>query len=86
MTDKQKGSGIATFFSILYILMALCLLFGVCGYCYPAVGERIRQVIGGWEESPVREAFGTLADGLEAGLPVKETVEASFEVLIGDAA
>lgn len=84
MNETKKGSGVAAFFSFLYILAALCLLLGVCSFCYPQVGERVRQVIGGWEESAVREAFGTLADGLEAGLPVKETVAASVEVLLGD--
>ena len=84
MHETQKGSGIATFFSVLYMLAALCLLFGVCSYCYPQVGERVRQVIGGLEEGAVQEAFGTLADGLEAGLPVKETIAASVEVLLGD--
>ena len=85
MENKQTESGLKTFLSTIYILVALCLLVVVCIYCYPTVGQEVREIIGGWEDSPVREAFGTLADGLEAGLPVKETVAASFEVLIGDA-
>lgn len=85
MEDKKKGSRAATFFSVLYILAALCLLLGVCGYCYPSFGQRLREAAGGWEDSPVRQAFGTLADGLEAGEPVKEAFSASFEVLTGAA-
>lgn len=85
MEKKQKSSGIAVFFSVVYVLAALCLLLGVCGYCYPEIGDGLRQAVAGWEESPVREAFSTLADGLEAGLPMKDTVEASFEVLFGNA-
>ncbi len=83
MEEKKKGSGVATFCSVVYILVALCLLLGVCGYCYPSFGQRLRETAGGWEDSPVRQAFGTLADGLEAGEPVKEAFAASFEVLTG---
>lgn len=85
MDGKQKGSGVATFFSVLYVLAALCLLLGVLGFCYPAFGQELRQVIGGWEDSSIRQAFGTLSDGLEAGEPVKDVVAASFEVLTGEA-
>jgi len=84
MKDQRKGHGWLTFFSVLYILAALCMLLGVCSFCYPQFCEHVLQVVGGMEDSPVREAFGTLADGLEAGLPVKETVAASVEVLLGD--
>lgn len=85
MEEKQKGSGAATFFSVLYIVAALCLLLGVCSYCYPAVGRELRQVLGGWENSAVRQAFGTLTDRLGNGEPVREAFAASFEVLTGEA-
>lgn len=85
MEEKEKGSRLAAFFSVLYVLAALCLLLGVCGYCYPAFGQGLRQVIGGWEDSSVRQAFGTFADGLQAGEPVKDVFAASFEVLKGEA-
>lgn len=85
MEEKQKRSGLATFFSILYVLAAVCMLLGVCSYCYPAVGQELRKAAAGWEDSPVRQAFGTLTEGLEEGKPVKETVAASFEVLTGEA-
>lgn len=84
MEEKKKGSGLATFFSVLYILAALCLLMGVLGICYPAFGQEVRHAIGGWENSSIRQAFGTLADGLEAGEPVKDVVAESFEVLTGE--
>ncbi len=84
MEEKQKGSGAATFFSVLYIVAAICLLLGVCSHCYPAVGRELRLVIGGWEDSAVRQAFGTLADRLGEGEPVKEAFAESFEVLTGE--
>lgn len=84
MEEKKKSSKVASFLSGLYIVFALCLLLGVCSHCYPAFGQRMRQVLGGWEESPVRQAFGTLTDGLEAGRPIKETFARSFEVLTGE--
>ena len=84
MEEKKKGSGVATFFAIVYMLVALCLLLGVCGYCYPSFGQRLRETAGGWDDSPVRQAFGNLADGLEAGEPVKEAFAAAFEVLTGE--
>lgn len=84
MKEQQKGHGVLTFFSVLYILAALCMLLGVCSFCYPEIKTFFQQIFGGMEDSPVREAFGTLADGLEAGMPVKETVVATVEILLGD--
>jgi len=68
-----------TFFSGVYLLAAVVLLLCVCGYCYP----QTRQVFAGLEESPVRQAFGTLAEGLEAGEPVRTTMTDAVQVLIG---
>lgn len=68
-----------TFFSGVYLLAAVVLLLCVCGYCYP----QARQVFAGLEESPVRQAFGTLAEGLEAGEPVRTTMTDAVQVLIG---
>ena len=81
MEEKKKGSKLAAFFSTVYLLAALCLLLGVVGRCFPSVEQRLRTMLTGWEDNPLQEAFHTLADGLEAGLPVGETVEASIEVL-----
>lgn len=80
MEEKQKNSKFASFLSGIYILAALCLLLGVCSHCYPAFGQRLRQVIGGGENSPVRQAFGVLTEGFEAGKPIKETFAATIEV------
>ena len=81
MEEKKKRSGIAVFFSTIYLLAAICLLVGIVGHCYPSVEQRLRTAFGGWADNPVQEAFYTLADGLAAVLPVGETVEASIEVL-----
>lgn len=80
MEQRKKGSAIATCLSLLYVAVALALLLGVCGYCYPEFAHKARQVLGGWEDGAVQQAFGTLADGLEAGRPVKETLSDTVEV------
>lgn len=85
MEQRSKGSVIATFLSLLYVAAALALLLGVCGYCYPELAQKARQVIGGWEDGAVQQAFGTLADGLEAGKPVKETLSETVEVFFREA-
>lgn len=82
--ERQKGSNLATFLSLLYVAAALVLLLGVCGWCYPEFSQRAKEVLGGWENGQVRQAFSTLAEGLEAGEPVKETLSQSFEVLLGE--
>ena len=84
MREPKQTFPVLTVLSVIYVLGALCLLVLVCGVCYPELAQKIRHVIGGWEGGTLQEAFGTLSDGLEAGLPVKETVEASIEVLIRD--
>ena len=86
MQESKQSSKILTVLSVLYVLSAAILLIVVCGVCYPQLGDTVRQVIGGWQDGAMQEAFGTLADGLGAGLPVKETVAASIEVLIRDLA
>lgn len=85
MEQRSKGSVIATFLSLLYVAAALALLLGVCGYCYPELAQKARQVIGGSEDGAVQQAFGTLADGLEAGKPVKETLSETVEVFFREA-
>ena len=78
--EKRKGA-FASFFSGLCVLAALVLLMGVCGYCYPAVYGEIRAVFGGVENGSVRQAFGVLADGLESGESVRETLAQSAQIL-----
>ena len=84
MQEIKRGSKILTLLSVLYVIGSAGLLICVCGVCYPELGQTVRQVIGGWEDGALQEAFGTLSDGLRAGLPVKETVESSIEVFIRD--
>ena len=86
MQEPKQSFPFLTALSVVYVAGALFLLALVCGLCYPELAEKVRHVIGGWEGGTLQEAFGTLSEGLEAGLPVKETVEASIEVLIRDLA
>ena len=82
---KHAGfSGFLRLLSFCYLCAAIWLLLNVCGHRYPWLETRAKAVIGGLEQGAFQEAFGTLSDGLEAGLPVGETVAASIEVLIGD--
>ena len=66
----------------MYLLVAICLFLGVCGYCYPDAGMWTRAVIAGAEDSPVREAFNVLSDGLEEGLSIRDAAKSSVSALI----
>jgi len=83
MEESRKSCWVGTVCSFVYLLVSVCLLLGVCGYCYPSLGTWAQSVIAGAEKSPVREAFNTLSDGLEAGVSLRDAAEASFSVLIG---
>ena len=84
--DKAKKNGVfAAVFSLLYLVAAIGLLLGVCGHCYPGLGQWVDTVIAGNDDSPVRAAFNILSEGLESGVPLKEAAQTSFAVLIGDA-
>ena len=85
MDKARKSGGFKTLASIVYLIFAISLLFGVCGYCYPQIGEKMKAVVGGAEDSPVREAFGVLAEGFVEYQPAKEVVARSYEVLTGAA-
>lgn len=75
----EKRSKFASWLSGAYLLVSILLLLWVCGICYP----QVRHLVIGEENSPVRQAFGILAEGLEAGEPVRETVAESLQILIG---
>ena len=78
-TFPKGCDGMKTFFSGVYLLAAVLLLLCVCGYCYP----QTRQMFAGMEDSPVRQAFSTLAEGLETGEPVRSTMTDAVQVLFG---
>lgn len=80
--EKKRESGFAVFFSGLCVLAALTLLLNVCGRCYPAMYQQIRTVFTGMEDGPVQRAFETLADGLENGEPVRETLAQTAQILL----
>ena len=81
----MRKNGWKVFISSVYLLVSVCLLFGVCVHCYPQVEDKLRQVIVGMEHTPVKEAFGVLADGLGDSRPIKEVLSESYEVLKGEA-
>lgn len=85
MEQKRKSSFLVVLFSTFYLLAALGLLLGVCGYCYPETGQWVQKVVAGVQDSPIRQAFGVLSDGLETGQTLKDAAQASFSVLMGDA-
>lgn len=84
MEDKHGGKRWIHFLSTIYITAAIWLLGVVCHICYPSVGQPIRTWMAGLEDSPVREAFSVLAEGLEKGSSVADAVSASVEVLMGE--
>lgn len=84
MEEKKKSPKLAAFFSGLYVLAALLLLLGVCGHCYPSLRQKAKEVFAGLEDGAVRQAFGTLAEGLENGEPVRDTLAQSVQVLLDE--
>lgn len=72
---------LANFFSGVCVLLALVLLLQVCAHCYPSVHREIRAVLGGMEDGAVRQAFGALADGLESGDPIRDSLTQSAQIL-----
>lgn len=84
MNGRRKEGRWLNFFSGLYVLIALVLLLWVCSCCYPAFREKAQEVFVGLEDGTVRRAFGTLAEGLENGEPVKETFAETAQVLLGE--
>ena len=85
MDEHKKTNRLMAFCSVVYLLSAVVLLLAVCGYCYPAVEQWTQAVIAGAEDSPVKEAFHVLSDGLESGVPWKEAASSSFSVLVDHA-
>lgn len=81
-TNKQEG-GLPVILSGLALLLSVICLLAVCHYCYPNVEQKAREVLGGMENSPARQAFHTMAEGLEAGEPVKQTLTETVQVLFG---
>ena len=84
MKEPKKAHKIKTALSAVYLLLAVCILLGVCSYCYPQIGQKARQIIAGATDSPAREAFGVLTDGLSESRPVREVLARSYEVLTGE--
>lgn len=84
MAEQKKEAGKKALWSTIYLLVAICLFLGVCANYYPQVGQTLRDVISGPDDSPIREAFGVLTDGLSDSRPVKEVLSQSYEVLSGE--
>jgi len=78
--DRYRFAG---FLSGISVLLSLLALLAVFRYCYPEVERDIYDVIAGLETSPIRQAFYTISDGLEAGEPIKETMKDASKVLFG---
>lgn len=72
---------IANVISWLSMLIAVLALLAVFHYCYPDLEHDVRQIIGGLDISPVRQAFYTMSDQLEQGSTIKETVAETVKVL-----
>lgn len=79
MEEKKR---LAAFLSGIYLLAACLLLLGVCRYCYPNMGAQIRDAVAGLEDSPVRQAFGVLTEGLEDGTPLRDAVGNTVRTLL----
>lgn len=76
--DKLAG-----FLSGCCLIAAAILLLHVCSYCYPDIDHYGKKLLFGMEHGAAREAFSVLAESLEEGDSIKESVVRSYEVLIG---
>ena len=79
---KDPGRFMSFLSGISVILSFLALLL-VVRYCCPELEEDIRSVIGGVDTAPVRQAFHVIADGLEAGMPIRDTVKSAVQIFVG---
>lgn len=80
MKQTREKTGFAGAISYGLVLAALWLLVTVCGRCYTQTGQWVREQLTGLEHTPVREAFGTLTDGLEDGKPIGQVLHDSAMV------
>lgn len=79
-SDGGKTAAVLSTLSLLVSILALVL---VCHSCCPELNQQLRRLVGGLEDSPVRQAFSVMADGLGSGAPVKQTMEETAQVLFG---
>ena len=84
MNEQKKSTRIKSVLSAVYLLLAVCLTLGICGYCYPQINDKAREIIAGAASGPVQEAFCVLTDGLGDHKPVREVLSQSYEVLKGE--
>jgi|GEM_PF-2255655 len=77
---KQAG---ARFLSQLLVLGALALLLCTCRVCCPEVGQRLRRLAAGVENSPAAQAFSSLTQSLGEGEDALKAFSESYEVLKG---
>lgn len=82
---RSEGGKVAAVLSGLSLLVSIMALVLVCRFCCPEMGTKLRQLVGGLEGSPVRQAFSVMADGLGEGEPVGQTLRETVQVLFGAA-
>lgn len=86
MDNEKKGNhGFLSFLSGVLVVCAIGLLIHVCRFCYPEADRQFREVLGGLENGAARQAFYVMAEGLEEGSPIKETMKETVQVLFGKA-
>ena len=62
------------------VILSLASLLLVIHYCCPELETDIRRVLGGESAALFRQAFHVVADGLEAGVPVREMTKEAVQV------
>ena len=75
----EIGRIIWRFFCVL--LASIFFLYLTQRY-FPLETKELEWMLFGLEDSPVRAAFGTLAEGLEAGVPIRDTVSETVRILL----
>lgn len=79
MEKAAQESRLAIVCSTIYLLVSIGVLALVCSICCPQIGEKIREVMTGWDSNPVKTVFHTFADHLEEGQPLREAFSQTME-------
>lgn len=85
MESNNQENGMSVFLSGLALFLSVICLLSVCHYCYPDMEQKAREILGGVKDNAARQAFHIMAEGLEEGDPVKQTISETAKVLFGKA-
>ena len=72
--NNSSGRSLADILSAWYLCAAIFLLGAVSMHCFPTMESGLKCMMVGLKDGPVQQAFSMIADGLEAGIPLSESL------------